>query len=100
MPSIKYVAPIYREVVCGVEKKTTNRPEEKTIINFIGLHFNFHEVIYIINVIAYRLDCGMAFVDIVVGGGVAVELTKTTIVMDTKRLTLPIVIWMLMINPV
>lgn len=55
--------------------------EEKVyIIIFIGLHFNFHEVIYIINAIAYRLlDCEMAY-----GGIVVVGLTKMTIVMDTS----------------
>lgn len=64
----------------------------KNIINFIGLHFNFHEVIYIINAIAYHLlDYGrLAFDGIVVVAAVA--STKMAIVLDTKRLTLPIVI--------
>ena len=68
----------------------------KNLINFIGLHFNFHEVIYIINAIAYRvLDCEMSFDDMVVAGGggdgcaaAAVDgvvLTKMmTIVLDTN----------------
>lgn len=74
----------------GNSKRTRKKKQQQhtSIINFIGLHFNFHEVIYIINAIAYHLlDYEMAFGDIVV-----VELTKTTIVMDTKRLTLPTVI--------
>lgn len=70
----------------------------KNLINFIGLHFNFHEVIYIINAIAYRVsDCEMSLDDmvcagvgaaaaaVVVGGGGAAVLPKMmTIVLDTN----------------
>lgn len=72
------------------------RGMRKNLINFIGLHFNFHEVIYIINAIAYRvLDCEMSFDDMVcagvgaaaaavVGGGAAALTKMMTIVLDTN----------------
>lgn len=83
----------------------------KNLINFIGLHFNFHEVIYIINAIAYRvLDCEMSFDDMVYadvgaaavavvggGGGGAAVLTKMmTIALDTNlRPAHPIAIYLI-----
>lgn len=75
------------EILCVCVRACDTR---KNLINFIGLHFNFHEVIYIINAIAYRvLDCEMSFDDMVGavdgdGGGGAVLTKMMTIVLDTN----------------